>query len=782
MSLKKLFRSKSSPKVFPIKIATLDAELEFSLPCKATGRDLFDLVCRTIGLRETWYFGLQFVDSKGLVTWLKMEKKVLDQDVPGQSPTPFLLLAKFYPEDVSEELVQEVTQHLFFLQVKQSILNMDIYCPPEMSVLLASYAVQARYGDHDPHSDANPLVMEELLPQRVISQYQMTPEMWEERIRVWYADHAGMTRDEAEMEYLKITQDLGMYGVNYFSITNKKGTHLWLGVTALGLNVYEHDNKLEPKISFPWSEIRNISVDDKKFNIRPTDKSATNFVFFSKNNRMNKLILDLSIGNHDLFKRRRKPDSIEVQQMKAVAREEKARRQVEKDKLAREKVLREEAERQKAELERRLYHYQEEMRVANEALKRRHKWSMRPSRGGCVGATIVVCHYQETQVANEALKRSEESSELLLEKSHIADEESRLLTQKALEAEKELQQMKLHSAKTQEEKLMLEQKVKETELLVSKLLKEGEKRSDESERLKNSLLGSRLAEKQAKEKLLEFVDTFKSSIQRCDSSAGVNHLGSQSFYSSTPYILPPAYKSYERLNAVNAANSASMDFSLLAAGHGSHEVLSSASDALLKSSQNFDRSNLLRKSLDSHLLDYSSLNPDRSKHNGPSDVDLSALEETQLISSLEATLLGKSAADASLLGKSVADTALLNRLAADTTLLNRTGVADTSMMNKTAADATTLHADIQFFNDTNVDELSLEIEKERVQYLEKSRTLQSQLKELKDEIQELKVEDVTSVLDSVYEEQLRAGETKYSTLQRTRSGCTKSRVAFFEEL
>lgn len=100
------------------------------------------------------------------------------------------------------------------------------------------------------------------------------------------------------------------------------------GVTALGLNVYESENKLEPKISFPWSEIRNISVDDKKFTIRPTDKSAPNFVFFSKNSRMNKLILDLSIGNHDLFKRRRKPDTIEVQQMKAAARDEKLRRQV----------------------------------------------------------------------------------------------------------------------------------------------------------------------------------------------------------------------------------------------------------------------------------------------------------------------------------------------------------------------------------------------------------------------------------------------------------------------
>lgn len=55
-----------------------------------------------------------------------------------------MFLAKFYPEEVAEELVQEVTQHLFFLQVNRAILSMDIYCPPEASVLLASYAVQAK--------------------------------------------------------------------------------------------------------------------------------------------------------------------------------------------------------------------------------------------------------------------------------------------------------------------------------------------------------------------------------------------------------------------------------------------------------------------------------------------------------------------------------------------------------------------------------------------------------------------------------------------------------------
>ena len=115
---------------------------------QALGQELFDLVCRTTGLREAWYFGLQYKDNKGYTAWMKLDKRVLDQPdllKPTDQPLHLDFLVKFYPEDVSEELVQEVTQHLFFLQIKDQILNMKIYCPPEASVLLASYAVQAKY-------------------------------------------------------------------------------------------------------------------------------------------------------------------------------------------------------------------------------------------------------------------------------------------------------------------------------------------------------------------------------------------------------------------------------------------------------------------------------------------------------------------------------------------------------------------------------------------------------------------------------------------------------------
>uniref|UniRef100_A0A6Q2WVI9 FERM domain-containing protein n=1 Tax=Esox lucius TaxID=8010 RepID=A0A6Q2WVI9_ESOLU len=357
-----------------VRVTTMDAELEFAIQPNTTGKQLFDQVVKTVGLREVWFFGLQYVDSKGYSTWLKLNKKVTAQDVKKENPLQFKFRAKFFPEDVSEELIQEITQRLFFLQVKEAILNDENYCPPETAVLLASYSVQAKYADYskDLHKPGY-LTHDRLLPQRVLEQHKLTKEQWEDRIQTWHEEHRGMLREDSMMEYLKIAQDLEMYGVNYFEIKNKKGTELWLGVDALGLNIYEHEDKLTPKIGFPWSEIRNISFNDKKFVIKPIDKKAPDFVFYAPRLRINKRILALCMGNHELYMRRRKPDTIEVQQMKAQAREEKHHKQMERSQLETEKKKREHAEKEKERIEREKEELMDRLRQIEEQTMRAQK-------------------------------------------------------------------------------------------------------------------------------------------------------------------------------------------------------------------------------------------------------------------------------------------------------------------------------------------------------------------------------------------------------------------------
>lgn len=84
--------------------------------------------------------------------------------------------------------------------------------------------------------------------------------------------------------------------------------------------------------------------------------------------------------------------------------------------------------------------------------------------------------------------------------------------------------------------------------------------------------------------------------------------------------------------------------------------------------------------------------------------------------------------------------------------------------------------------DSEMEQITNEIERSRLEYMKKSKQVQNQLQTLRSEIELLKIEENQTNLDILSEAQLKAGETKYSTLKKLKSGSTKARVAFFEEL
>jgi hypothetical protein len=119
----------------------------------------------------------------------------------------------------------------------------------------------------------------------------------------------------------------------------------WFGVSAHGVAMYQKENRLEPLTTFKWSEIRNISFTNRKFKVKTIEDSATvtfwtHDIYVSQvvcsttsvhcclfKMRMLK-ILDLCLGSHNLYLRRRQPDTLEIQQMRMQAKAEKALRQV----------------------------------------------------------------------------------------------------------------------------------------------------------------------------------------------------------------------------------------------------------------------------------------------------------------------------------------------------------------------------------------------------------------------------------------------------------------------
>jgi len=114
------------------------------------------------------------------------------------------------------------------------ILTDALFCPAEMSVLLASYAMQVKYGDYVPETHRPGfLAGKTLVPNRVRDQHKTwSMGEWERKVMLWWNDHRGMEAESAMLEYLKHAEDLEMYGItvsascSYMAVLSVMGVSL----------------------------------------------------------------------------------------------------------------------------------------------------------------------------------------------------------------------------------------------------------------------------------------------------------------------------------------------------------------------------------------------------------------------------------------------------------------------------------------------------------------------------------------------------------------------------
>lgn len=449
-----------------VVVRTVQHESALEAVPKTSTREIFSLICKSLGIQETWYFGLMYHGPDNEEIWVDQSKKALRELRSNSTNLQFRV--KFYPEDVVEELIETVTIEFFFLQVKADILKDVIYCPPDTSVVLASYALQAKYGDYNKNEhNEDILKKQKLLPDRVTKQHDMNISEWHTSIIDMWMKHKGLDKEEAMLEYLKLVQNLEMYGVTYFHIKNRKGTEALLGITALGLNIYKESDRLNPTVSFPWSEIKNLKFKDKKFIIKPSDKSAKDFIIYTQNGKISKLILNLGIGNHSLYIRRRKPDSPEIVKMKEKAREIRKNKNIQKQKYYTEKTLREEAEQREIE-------YKKQIQLMKEEMERSQKFLLEAQR------TI-----EKLQQQLEELQRSKE--ELEIQRNELREMMDRLEQSKNMEAA-EKQKLEEEIRAKHEEVLRIQEEVERKDAEARRLQEEVEEAKRKEEELRQQQL------------------------------------------------------------------------------------------------------------------------------------------------------------------------------------------------------------------------------------------------------------------------------------------------------
>ena len=81
-------------------------------------------VARTIGLREIWYFGLQYLDNKGFQSWLKFDKKVnrgrtrTDDWMNGSCPESVLC---FHGRSFTRRIIRFLSQFIIIILLRRII-------------------------------------------------------------------------------------------------------------------------------------------------------------------------------------------------------------------------------------------------------------------------------------------------------------------------------------------------------------------------------------------------------------------------------------------------------------------------------------------------------------------------------------------------------------------------------------------------------------------------------------------------------------------------------------
>lgn len=289
---------------FVVGVQTCESKLELDVKGTILGESLLHLVCQTVGVCETWYFGLLYENIEGLYVWLKNNESLHNQKTHINFKKTFLFVIKHFPENISE-LTFSKTVDLFFLQMKRAILNMNIVCPAEVCVLLTSYALQAEYGDFKSLSRKLNFCLTKLIPENVIKNYNMTSKMWEDLITYWYSKHHSMKSSVAKLEYLKIVETLEMYGIHYFSAFSGENDeeNYWLGLSSRGINIYSKFNMVEPVYSLHFSDIEEVKCGNHNINIKIYNETD---MWLTAEETIVAQITELYEGNHKLFTRRHK--------------------------------------------------------------------------------------------------------------------------------------------------------------------------------------------------------------------------------------------------------------------------------------------------------------------------------------------------------------------------------------------------------------------------------------------------------------------------------------------
>ncbi|RMC11583.1 hypothetical protein DUI87_11704 [Hirundo rustica rustica] len=282
--------------------------LEVQCDIKTKAKDVFNTVVAYANLVEHFYFGLAYLKGKEFF-FLDEETKLYKVAPDGWNDQPkkkmsiinftLFLRIKFFVNHFN--VIQHgLTRHQFYLQLRKDILEERLYCSDETALKLGALALQAELGNYASEMHGKSYFrVEDYVPASRIE--KMTLAYVQRELAKLHRMNRSLFEDEAELEFLKVTQQLPEYGVLFYRVSQeKKGTEgdIILGICAKGIIVYENKNHTRiASLRFQWRETERISAHRKKFMIE-SSFSGKKHTFITDTAKTCKYLLDLCSAQH----------------------------------------------------------------------------------------------------------------------------------------------------------------------------------------------------------------------------------------------------------------------------------------------------------------------------------------------------------------------------------------------------------------------------------------------------------------------------------------------------
>ncbi|NWX41794.1 FRPD2 protein, partial [Steatornis caripensis] len=282
--------------------------LEVQCDVQSKARDVFNTVVAYANLVEHFYFGLAYLKGKEFF-FLDEETKLYKVAPDGWNDQPkkktsiinftLFLRIKFFVNHFN--VIQHgLTRHQFYLQLRKDILEERLYCNDETALKLGALALQAELGNYASEMHGKSYFrVEDYIPASRIE--KMTLAYVQRELAKLHRMNRSLFEDEAELAFLKVTQQLPEYGVLFYRVSQEKkgaGGEIILGICAKGIIVYEVKNHTRiASLRFQWRETERISAHRKKFMIE-SSFSGKKHTFITDTAKTCKYLLDLCSAQH----------------------------------------------------------------------------------------------------------------------------------------------------------------------------------------------------------------------------------------------------------------------------------------------------------------------------------------------------------------------------------------------------------------------------------------------------------------------------------------------------